>query len=142
MPANSALKRWVVFNSVGAMGILVQMGILLLLTYGFAINYLLATGLGVESAVLHNFAWHQHWTWADRPLNSKRMVLGRIVSFHLTNGALSLAGNLILTRLLVEMLQWNHILANAVAILVCSIFNYFSGDRIVFRCTNNQEERT
>jgi len=53
------------FSLVGAIGIAVQLGMLAALV-AMKMNYLLATGLAVEAAVLHNFLWHQRYTWADR----------------------------------------------------------------------------
>ncbi|MGA2416791.1 MAG: GtrA family protein [Candidatus Sulfotelmatobacter sp.] len=61
----TAWPRFLKFSLVGALGIAVQFGVLALLT-AIQINYLLATGLAVECAVLHNFLWHQRFTWSDR----------------------------------------------------------------------------
>ncbi len=62
----SALVRWYKFNLVGMMGIAVQFGALLLLKSALHVNYLAATAIAVETAVVHNFIWHEHFTWADR----------------------------------------------------------------------------
>lgn len=129
----AGLKRWLVFNSVGAMGILVQMGTLLALTSGARLHYLPATGLAVEAAVLHNFFWHERWTWADRLKDGKRRFWQRLLCFHITNGALSLAGNVLLMRLFVENFDLSYLPANAFAIILCSIFTFIASDRIVFR---------
>ena len=77
----SAVKRWLVFNFVGAMGILVQMGILWGLTSGLHLRYLTATALAVEAAVLHNFFWHERWTWADRVAERNTGVFSRLFVF-------------------------------------------------------------
>jgi putative flippase GtrA len=127
------LKRWLMFNSVGAMGILVQMGVLVGLVSGIGFNYLAATGLAVEAAVLHNFFWHERWTWADRTRNRRKGLLRRFLGFHVTNGALSLAGNIVLMRLFVERLDMHYLPANALAIALCSILTFMAGDRIIFR---------
>jgi len=50
--------RWIRFNLVGAMGAMVQAGLLFLLTERARVDYLTATGLAVEAAILHNFVWH------------------------------------------------------------------------------------
>ena len=50
--------RWIRFNVVGVMGALVQAGVLHLLTERADLDYLTATGLAVEAAILHNFVWH------------------------------------------------------------------------------------
>lgn len=59
--------RWIKFNTVGAIGIGVQLAALAILRSRLKLNYLLATGIAVEIAVLHNFVWHERFTWADRP---------------------------------------------------------------------------
>lgn len=129
----SGMKRWLIFNTVGAIGIVVQMSVLLLLTSALGINYLAATGLAVEAAVIHNFFWHERWTWADRTETAQGSVFRRLLSFHLANGAVSLIGNLLLMTLFIEELGLNLLYANASAIALCSILNYISGDLIVFR---------
>jgi putative flippase GtrA len=132
----SGFKRWLVFNAVGGMGIMVQMAVLYGLTSYTHLNYLPATGLAVEAAVVHNFFWHEHWTWADRT-GGPTSFLSRLLGFHLANGLLSLVGNLVLMRLFVGRLGISCILANGLAITLCSIFNFFAGDRLVFRRCNH-----
>lgn len=129
----SIVKRWLAFNFVGAMGILVQMAILWGLTSILHLRYLMATALAVEAAVLHNFFWHERWTWADRVAKTNTGVFSRLLYFHLTNGALSIAGNLILMTLLVEESGMRIMHANALSIAVCSFLNFLLGDRLVFR---------
>ena len=129
----SVVHRWFAFNFVGAMGILVQMGILWGLTSALHLRYLIATALAVEAAVLHNFFWHERWTWADRVARYDTGVFSRLLYFHLSNGALSIAGNLVLMSLLVEKSGLRIMYANALSIAVCSFLNFILGDRLVFR---------
>ena len=58
--------RWLKFNFVGAIGIAVQMSAFALLEGALGVYYLSATALAVETAVLHNFVWHERFTWKDR----------------------------------------------------------------------------
>lgn len=126
-------RRWLIFNFVGAMGIVIQMTALAALISGFGLAYLLATALAVEAAVLHNFLWHEHWTWSDRISSHPLGFLTRLLRFHLTNGILSLTGNLLIMHLLVGKLGLNYLPANGIAIVLCSILNFMAGDRFVFR---------
>ncbi|HEV2714509.1 MAG TPA: GtrA family protein, partial [Terriglobales bacterium] len=87
--------RWLKFNFVGLIGIGVQLLTLALLKSGLHLNYLLATGLSVETAVLHNFLWHERFTWADRVAKAR---LAQFIKFNLTNGAISIFGNVLLMR--------------------------------------------
>jgi putative flippase GtrA len=116
------------FNAVGAIGICVQLGVLSLLTSAWGLNYLVATALAVEAAVLHNFFWHERFTWADRPARSTAQ---RLWKFNVTTGACSLAGNLVFTKLLVNA-GLSYLPANAGSIAICSIANFLINDRMVF----------
>ncbi len=117
------------------MGIVVQMSVLLALTSHTKLGYLPATGLAVEAAILHNFLWHERWTWADRAKGGAGGLLRRLLCFHLANGLFSMAGNLVFMRLFVEQLGMDYIPANALAIALCSILNFMAGDRLVYRKT-------
>ena len=125
---NTGLVRWLKFNAVGALGIGVQLGALALLTSVLKINYLLATGLAVEAAVLHNFIWHEAFTWADRRAPDRLM---RLLKFNLTTGALSMTGNVAFTKVLSDA-GVNYLAANALSIAACSVINFFLNDRFVF----------
>jgi putative flippase GtrA len=119
--------RWCKFSLVGAAGIAVQLAMMALLTAA-AVDYLLATALAVEAAVLHNFAWHQNFTWSDRG----GAVRGRLARFHTTNGVISILGNLALMRLLVGRFGMPPVPANLLSITACFAANFFAADRLVF----------
>jgi putative flippase GtrA len=121
------------FNSVGVLGILVQISILWLLISGAQLGYLPATALAVEAAVLHNFFWHEHWTWADRTKDCNGCFLRRLLSFHIANGLISLTGNLALMQLFVGRLRLHYLPANFLAVGICALLNFVAGDRVVFR---------
>jgi putative flippase GtrA len=126
-----AFVRWMKFNAVGAIGIGVQMGSLAILWGLLRVNYLIATGLAVEIAVLHNFVWHERWTWKDRT-GIRRGVFGRLLRFNLSNGLVSLVVNLALMRLLVGRFHLQPLLANLLAITAGSLANFFLSDWFVF----------
>ncbi len=125
--------RWLKFNLVGAIGILVQLLALLVMTTLLHVDYLLATVLAVEAAVLHNFFWHERFTWADRACTRLRQVLARLLRFNLTTGAVSIAGNLLCMRLLVGFAHLPPLAANLVSVAACSLLNFLLNDRLVFR---------
>jgi putative flippase GtrA len=130
--ARQCFFRWIKFNAVGGIGIVVQLAALALLRSLLKLDYLLATGLAVEIAVIHNFVWHERFTWADRPAARPFRSLVRLVKFNASNGAVSIVGNLLLMRLLVGGLKLNYVVSNLVAIVVCSLVNFLLGDRFVF----------
>lgn len=124
-------RRWLKFNAVGAIGIGVQLGTLALLLGAMHMNYLVATALAVEIAVLHNFCWHAAWTWRDRTRAPGGAGL-RLLRFHLGNGFVSLAANLGLMRLLVGRFHMQYLLANLVAIAAGSLANFAVSHWLVF----------
>jgi putative flippase GtrA len=124
------LIRWSKFNLVGAMGMVVQLGVLALLNRWMAGRYLLASAAAVEVTLLHNFAWHIRYTWRDRRDDSTR--LRQLMRFHLSNGLVSMLGNLALMRIFVDEARMPVLAANGVAILCCSLVNFCFGDSWVF----------
>lgn len=126
-------RRWMRFNAVGLIGMVLQLLVLTSLVKIFQVGYLAATLFAVETAVLHNFAWHERFTWSDRPCRRPGARLRRLLKFNLSNGAVSLAGNLLLMRLLVGSLHVPVLESNLVAISVCSLVNFGLGDRVIFQ---------
>lgn len=137
----NGIVRWVKFSAVGLMGVGVQLGALFFLTRVGGMNYLLATVLAVECAVVHNFAWHQRFTWRDRGRRHILGTLARLVRFNAGNGAISLIGNVMLMRLLVGQLHFRVMLANLISIASCALANFIVSDRWVF-VANRSDHRT
>lgn len=122
------------FVAIGALGFLLQIIALAALTNGAGWHYALATVVAVECAVLHNFWWHLRWTWSDRFLVHEAPVkrLSRLVRFHLANGLVSIAGNVLFTAALVTIADLSPVPANALAVGLTTIANYLLADRWVF----------
>jgi|GEM_PF-962605 len=129
------LLRYLKFNLVGFLGILIQLAALALLKSALHLDYLLATALAVETAVLHNFLWHERFTWRDRIHIACRGSLRRLVHFNLTTGAVSILGNLFFMRWLVGDVHFPYLAANAISIALCSLANFFVAELFVFRRT-------
>jgi putative flippase GtrA len=157
----NAFVRWCKFNLVGAVGMAVQLGTLAAINRLAPGHYMIATAVALEITLLHNFVWHLHYTWRDRfpTLNrlrnesgqrscfpthfaksakwmghggDHRALVGNLIRFHLSNGLVSMVGNLAMMPLLVEGTRIPVVAANAIAILCCSIVNFFLGDQWAF----------
>jgi putative flippase GtrA len=124
--------RWWRFNLVGAIGIVVQLAALFLLKSIFHFNYLAATAVAVEAAVVHNFVWHEQFTWADRIQPAWCTSLPRLARFNLTTGGVSVIGNLALMKVMVGLGHMNYFAGNAMAIALCSVVNFLMSDGWVF----------
>ena len=122
--------RWTRFNLVGAMGMVVQLCALAVSNRCAPGHYLFASAAAVELTLLHNFVWHLNYTWRDRRNNSA--TLAQLIRFHLSNGLVSVVGNLVLMRILVHEARLPLLVSNGIAILCCSIVNFCLGNRWAF----------
>jgi putative flippase GtrA len=186
--SRATATRWMKFNFVGAIGIVVQFAVLFLLKSVMHLDYLFATALAVEASVVHNFVWHERFTWKDRVnfsalgVSAPKGVIGsfdvtaslkrcpdtnprflancearrekenliaalklcgirrhwsptitRFVRFNLAAGGVSIIGNVALMKLLVGLGHVNYLVANGIAIVLCSLANFLVSDEWVFK---------
>jgi putative flippase GtrA len=126
----STFIRWLKFNLVGAMGMAVQLAALALFDRLSGGHYLYATAAAIEITLAHNFVWHLHYTWRDRC--DRSTLVAQFARFHLSNGIVSLLGNLALMRILVQEARLPVLVSNSIAILCCSVVNFCLGHNWVF----------
>ena len=140
-PLPGQLRRWIRFNAIGAMGIMVHTASLLACAHLIRMNYLAATAVAVEAAVIHNFVWHLKWTWADRIIQEQRLLRRRtavrnvasmFLGFNASTGVVSLFGNVAMMRFLVGAGRLNLAAATLISICVCSLLNFLIADRLIF----------
>jgi putative flippase GtrA len=129
--------HWLKFNLVGFIGIAVQLSALALFNHWMRGHYLLASAAALELTLLHNFVWHFHYTWRG----SHGLVFTQLFRFHLSNGLVSLVGNLALMRLLVSQTHLPVLAANAIAIACCSLANFLLSHKWVFAAQQNRTTR-
>jgi putative flippase GtrA len=122
--------RFLRFNVVGIAGAAVQLAALWCLRNVFGIPYIVATVAAVEIAVLHNFAWHEAWTWRGLPRSGWR---ARLVRFHLANGVVSILSNTLLTVVFKQYAGLPLLAANLAAIAGTACLNFGLAHRWVFR---------
>lgn len=133
MNARDLFRRWVAFNAVGALGVALQLGLLALLVHVVNVHYLIGTVIAVGATIVHNFVWHQRWTWRDRGSPSRLDAVMRLARFTVLNGSISLAGNLLIMTLLTGHAGVEPVVANVVAIALCSFVNFAASETLVFK---------
>ena len=124
------LQRFGRFSLVGFMGALLQLILISILSKRLG-GVRVATLIAVEITILHNFIWHERFTWKDRATKSSRERLGRIARFHFGNGFTSLAGNTLLMYWVVERLNRPPLPTAIAGIALCSMANFWLADRWV-----------
>ena len=121
-----ARTRVLLFAIVGVLGLGCQLGVLQALALG-GVPVGLATAFAVATAIGHNFAWHRRLTWRDR----SGPWAAQLLRFAGLNGAVSLAGNVLVTIAL-HGAGLPLPVANLGAVAACGVANFVLADRAVF----------
>ena len=130
-------KRFMKFGAVGASGVLVNLGVLYLCqeflfvaiqSTSMRLNISLAVAIFV--ATVNNFFWNRAWTWSDRFHRPDKHLL-----FHFGQYALAcwvgMLVQVVLTNLFV--IYMHYLIANALAIVIASFFNFLVNNFWTFR---------
>jgi len=130
--------RFLKFGTVGASGTFVNLGVLYL-----AQEYLfraiespemrlnVSLVVAIFFATLNNFLWNRAWTWRDRRHHHRHR--SRLAQFGQYAMAcwVGIALQVVFTKLLV--VYFHYLIANAVAIVLSSVFNFVVNDLWTFR---------
>ena len=120
------------FLSAGLAGFVLQIAVLAMLI-ALDVQYLVATALAVELAIVVNFLWHERWTWQDRPARNDRERWLRLVRYNAMTGVTSIVGSLVVTGLLVESLSMSPVVANVISVVALGALNFAGAETLVFR---------
>jgi putative flippase GtrA len=126
-------SRWTKFLMTGAAGAGVQMASLALFRAVAGWGLLPAAAAAVEMAILHNFFWNLHWTWAGRRRPGWGATLRLLGRFNATTGLVSIATSLVFTPLFMELFGLHYLPANLLAIGTGTLANFAAGEFLVFR---------
>ena len=121
------------FSLTGALGAALQVILFDLLMKRFHLPGTAAAPIAVEMVLLHNFFWHERFTWRDRGSRGLSQRAARLWRFHVANGLVSLGGNTALIYLLVHQLKMPALPSAVAAIALCSPLNFLLADRWVYR---------
>ncbi len=133
---NSRLLR---FAIVGLSGAVVDMGLLYLFSDPASFSWGLTRSkiAAAEIALINNFLWNDAWTFADLASNQPawRYKFRRFVKFNIICLA-GIAINVVLLNIQFNWLDINRYLANFVAIVVATGWNYTINKSLGWRATN------
>jgi putative flippase GtrA len=129
--------RWVKFSVVGGAGLAVQLAVLWAATRLAGISPAVATVIAVEPALLHNFVWHEVWTWrgvVNLPGTSPGSGRwSRLWRFHAATGSISIVSNVVFTMAFRNSLAIPLLAANVMAVGVTAILNFAVAEVWVFQ---------
>lgn len=131
---NKEITRFARFMTVGALGTLIDFGILTVLKLA-GLSTLLANSLSFTAGLVNNFTWNRLWTFADAVKTDWRRQLAQFT-------LVSLVG-LVLNNLIVLSLegvfsawfsaQWAYLPAKVIATGVVVFWNYFANRMWTFK---------
>jgi len=133
------VKRFLKFCIVGGSGVIVNSGILFLLSDIFSIDYRKGSLFAIECAIISNFTLNYLWTWHDRKTKSFTRILYMLVKFNISSGFSALAINWSILVFLTEYFNINHNISNIIGILFASVVNFVLSH---FWAFNNPDEKT
>jgi dolichol-phosphate mannosyltransferase len=123
MRRKGELVRLLKFIAVGLSGVVVNMGILWLLTELAGLAYYISSLIGIEASIISNFLLNDFVTFADRRSGKTGSFILRFLKFNLTcgTGAAIQYGILLL---LTSVAGLNYLLSNFIGIVVAFLWNY------------------
>ncbi|HJU43231.1 MAG TPA: GtrA family protein, partial [Vicinamibacterales bacterium] len=98
-----------------------------------SVNYIVATIVAIEMAILFNYLCHEQWTWRDRPARSARERCSRLLRFNAMTALTSIAGGVLITAALVELFGMPPVAANVISVVALGMLNFAGADSLVFR---------
>ncbi len=129
-------SRFVRFCLVGAGGAVIDMLLLFLLSDPRTLGLGLTRSkiASAEAAMVNNFLWNDAWTFADfvGTKSTRRKKLHRFLKFNAVCG-MGLVLNVALLNIQFNWLGMNRYLANAVAILAATFWNYLLNKHLGWR---------
>jgi dolichol-phosphate mannosyltransferase len=124
--------RAIFLGMVGLSGILVNMGLLAILTGYFGLHYLLSGIIAIEVSTLNNFFWSDRRTIGRDPEQGRRPFLARLGSFH-AGTAEGAAMNWVILLLLTRFGGIHYLISDLAGILAGSIWNHLGNRSLTGR---------
>ena len=115
------LEELIKFGIVGGSGVLVNMGLLFVLTRYFSVRLEIASAIAIEVSILSNFSLNNLWTFKKRDTHVPFWT--RLLRYHLVTGLAGLVNYLVLL-LLVKNFGLHDMLSNLIGILIGTFINY------------------
>jgi dolichol-phosphate mannosyltransferase len=123
MVRKGEMLRFIKFCLVGLSGVLVNMGLLWLLTEFAGLFYILSAAISIETSILTNFALNDYFTFRDRRSPTLKSFLSRLGKFNLVSLA-GLALNMGVLWLFTEVFGIYYLMSNLCGIVVATLWNY------------------
>lgn len=133
---NDGFSRFFKFAIVGAIGAVVDFGVLNLLVLAFNVPKEYANLVSVSCAIASNFTWNRLWTYPEsreRPLHTQFGQFALVNIFGLAINQIVFIGTdaLFFDKLLLH--PWDYNAAKATAIIVVLFWNFFVNRKTTYK---------
>lgn len=118
------IVRLLKFGTVGGSGVIVNSGILYVLTELFSIDYRISSLAAIELAIINNFLWNYYWTFSERKATRKRGFLSMMLKFNLSSGFTAFVINWGTLFLLTEHFHVYYQISNLIGIGLGTMVNF------------------
>jgi dolichol-phosphate mannosyltransferase len=112
-------RKFLKFLVVGGSGVIVNEGILALLTEIYSVKVFIAGIIAIESSILSNFLLNNFWTWRDK---RHKPFINRLFQYHSVALVAGIVNYLVLIGL--SSAGLHHLLANLVGIAFGTVINF------------------
>ena len=126
-----SVARFVRFGVVGASGVVVNQGLLMLLHGTLGVPLLISSVCAIEVSIITNFLLNHVWTW--RLSLRTPGLLRRCLLYHAAAVMAAFAGNVIVLMVAVEVFGVDYRIANLVGIVIGTVINFTAGELWIFR---------
>ena len=130
-----ALRGWK-FGLVGAIGFVVNQGLLMLFIELFGMKTWLAGAIAIEISIVANWAINDIWTWRDRRTNSWFV---RLLKYNIAAGFTAFGINYPILILLSGPVGINYAIANIIGIGFAACVNFLVNHHWTYSSAKNQD---
>jgi dolichol-phosphate mannosyltransferase len=124
-------SRLLKFCIVGTCGVIVNMGVLYILSEFAGLPYFISSLAAIELSIISNFVFNHLWTWSDR--TNEVSVLRKLIRYHLGVAGTAYLWNYLILVGLTEWLGIQYLISNLAGIGAGTIANYLISDRWTFK---------
>ncbi|MEK0192531.1 MAG: glycosyltransferase family 2 protein [Oscillatoriales cyanobacterium] len=131
------MGKFIRFGLVGFSGVFVNMGVLYVLRNFCKLELTRSLILAAELAIISNFLWNDIWTFGEisRRQRGNRKRLKRLLKFN-TICLMGLILNVLLVNVMFNIFGMNEYLANLIAILAVTLWNFWINMKLSWRVTD------
>lgn len=125
-------SRFLKFCIVGGSGVIVNMGLLWLLTEIAGLYYLISSAISIETSIVTNFILNDYWTWKDVGGDGFKERLYRAVKFNIICAA-GLVINISILWAMTEILGIYYLASNLFGIAGAMLWNFYVNDKVTWK---------